>query len=272
MGLSIMRLVPSPGQIVGGRIIFDGQDLLKMTEDKVRKLRGREIAVTFQDPTSALNPVYTVGNQIGEMYKLHKGLKSQQLDSAVLDVLQIVGISDPKIRKSSYPFQLSGGMRQRVMIAMSIAITPKLIIADEPTTNLDVTIQAQILDLLKDLQRRLGSSVLLITHDLGVIAQMCNRVAVIYAGRIRECGSVEDIFLNPKDPYTRALLRSTPRIDEPSKEPYVIPGDVPDMINPPSGCRFHPRCEYARSACKKQVPALKEFSSGHMVACMFENQ
>ena len=267
--LSIMGLIPGGnGKIEGGNIEYDGQDLLKFSSGQMRKLRGDKIAMIFQEPMTALNPVYTVGNQIMEVFKLHRDMSKQEAHDQALGMLEKVKIPDPKQRMKEYPHQLSGGMRQRVMIAMSLACNPDVLIADEPTTALDVTIQAQVLELMKDLQRDLGTSVIFITHDLGVVAEVADDVVVMYAGDIIERGTVFDIFKNPQHPYTRGLLDSLPKSsDTKNEELQAIKGMVPSLFDLPKGCRFKDRCALAEDACGESRPELEKFSGTHEAAC-----
>jgi oligopeptide/dipeptide ABC transporter ATP-binding protein len=271
--LSIMRLIPNPpGKILGGEILFNGKDLLKISEEEMRKIRGNDIAMIFQEPMTSLNPVFTIGNQIGEAIALHqKNLNRQQVRAKTIEMLQLVNIPEAEKRVDDYPHQLSGGMRQRVMIAMALSCNPKLLIADEPTTALDVTIQAQILDLVRKLQREFAASMILITHDLGVVAETCDDVAVMYAGRIIEYGSVEDIFYRPKHRYTKGLLDSIPHFETGHKRDRLqtIKGLVPSLMNLPKGCRFQDRCHAAQADCKAAEPALLPFDGGkHVAACI----
>jgi len=267
--LSIMRLVPSPpGRIVGGRVLLDGQDLLELPEGHMRSVRGNRIAMIFQEPMTALNPVFTVGSQIIESIRTHRDVSRRQARRLAVDMLDRVRIPDPEQRMTEYPHQLSGGMQQRVMIAMALAGRPDLLIADEPTTALDVTIQARILNLLQELQDELGMSVLLITHDLGVIAEVADRVAVMYAGRIVEYAHVRTIFHSPRHPYMISLLESLPVRAERGKPLPAIAGFVPDARNYPSGCRFHPRCFMAAPECAEIDPELREVEPGHRAACI----
>ncbi len=256
--LSLMRLVPPPGRIVGGEILFKGRDLLALTESQMRRLRGSEMGMVFQEPASALNPVFTIGYQVGESLMIHRGLSRREAVREAVGMLEEVAIPDPKQRVRDYPHQLSGGMRQRVMIAMALICRPALLIADEPTTALDVTIQAQILDLLRRLRSRYNLTVLLITHDLGVVAQMADRVAVMYAGRIVEDASVRDLFRAPLHPYTVGLMRSIPGVDPAARgrRLHAIEGMVPDLLNLPRGCHFNPRCPDVMAACHESHPAL----------------
>jgi oligopeptide/dipeptide ABC transporter ATP-binding protein len=262
--LSIMRLLPRRARVVGGEVLFNGEDLLKRNEQEMRHIRGREIAMIFQDPNTSLNPVLRVGDQVAEALQIHESISDEEAKERVTETFRLVGIPDPSRRFSNYPHELSGGMKQRVMIAMALVHNPKLLIADEPTTALDTTIQAQILDLMKELKQKSNSSILLITHDVGVIAEMCNKVAVMYAGELVEYGDVVSIFKEPKHPYTSGLLQTFPRRE---KELVTIPGFVPDPIDPPHGCKFHPRCKYMKDVCQKVKPKLKEVVKGHKVAC-----
>ena len=266
--LSIMRLLPPPGRVVGGEINFDGRDLLKLSPKGMREIRGNEIAMIFQDPMTSLNPVLTIGDQMVEMIRLHKEVSKHEAREMALEMLARVNIPDPHIRFGEYPYQMSGGMRQRVMIAMGLSCDPKLLIADEPTTALDVTTQAQILDLMCELQEEYGMSILFISHDLGVVAEIADHVGVMYASKMVECAPKDDLFRDPKHPYTIGLLKSRPRLDHPGGERlYTIPGIVPDPLDYPTGCKFHPRCPYAAERCKADEPELKEIGEGHMVAC-----
>ena len=257
--LSLMRLIPQPpGKIVSGSIMFDGQDILKMDDDDVRGIRGHAIAMIFQDPMTSLNPVLTISRQISEALELHLKMDKSEARKRTIELLELVQIPSAKKRADDYPHQFSGGMRQRVMIAMALSCNPKLILADEPTTALDVTIQAQILDLLKNLAREFRTAFILITHDLGVVAGMTQRIHVMYGGQIVEKADTGELFANPKMPYTWGLLRSIPRLDESRKAKLLpIEGLPPDLIAPPPGCRFEPRCQYRREICAKQVPELK---------------
>ncbi len=266
--LSIMRLIPSPpGRIERGRVIFEGKDLLKLSEPAMRKIRGNDISMIFQEPMTSLNPVFTVGNQIIEVIRLHQGLGKKEAKQKTVEMLDKVKIPLPKQRVSEYPHQLSGGMKQRVMIAMAIACNPKLLIADEPTTALDVTIQAQILDLLRDLQKEFHMSILLITHDLGVIAEMANYVAIMYASKIVEYADAEELFGNPKHPYTVGLFGSLPRVGRAKGKLSVIPGNVPNPIEFPEGCKFNPRCPKVMDICRETEPELRVVGEGHTAAC-----
>ncbi len=266
--LSIMRLVPDPpGRIVSGRILFDGVDLVQIPKEEMRTVRGRRISMIFQDPMTSLNPVFTVGYQIDEAIQLHQGLEREEARRKTLEMLETVNIANPDRVANSYPHELSGGMRQRCMIAMALSCRPKLLIADEPTTSLDVTIEAQILDLIDDLNRKLNTALLLITHDMGIIAEMCQKVAVMYGGTIVEMADTRTLFKAPRHPYTVGLLRSIPSLSVEKTDLKIIPGSVPDLINPPPGCRFHPRCEHCKEACKRERPKLVDVGGGHLVAC-----
>ena len=266
--LSILRLVPSPpGRIAQGRILFEGQDLLTLSEREMRALRGRDIAMIFQEPMTSLNPVFTCGDQILEALRRHQKVSATEARDQALELLHLVGIPLPEQRLGAYPHQLSGGMRQRIMIAMALCCHPRLLIADEPTTALDVTIQAQILDLLRHLKKQLSMAVLLITHDLGVVAETAERVVVMYAGKVVEEAPVRTLFHAPRHPYTEGLLRSIPRLDERRESLPVIEGMVPNLLDLPSGCRFHPRCPRAERRCREEAPALRSFGEGHRVAC-----
>lgn len=266
--LSIMRLVPTPGRIVEGSVFLAGQDLLEKSEQEMTTYRGRKMAMVFQDPMTSLNPVLTVGTQIREVIERHQGLKGSLALTRVEEMLRLVGIPNPERRLRQYPHEFSGGMRQRVMIAMALACDPELLILDEPTTALDVTIQAQILDLIRRLKQKLDTSVILITHDLGVVAGLTERVIVMYAGKIVESGTVNDIFENPKHPYTWGLLNSVPRLDTMSKKRLVpIHGQPPDLLKPPVGCPFHPRCKYVMRVCIEDSPPQFEVGSGHITSC-----
>ncbi len=270
--LSILRLIPSPpGKITNGQIIYKGSDILTASETKMRAIRGNHITMIFQEPMTSLNPVYTIGQQIVEVVELHQSRKGKDALDHAIEMLRLVGIADPARRANEYPHQLSGGMRQRVMIAMSLSCNPSLLIADEPTTALDVTIQAQILDLLRDLQKKNNMSVLLITHDLAVVAENAEDVVVMYASKIVEIAPVEPIFDEPLHPYTQGLLRSLPRLGQEKKRLEVIGGSVPDPLNFPTGCKFHPRCPIGcdKQKCKSDEPPLKEVSPGRQVACWY---
>lgn len=269
--LSVMRLISPPGEIIGGEILFDGEDILKASDDRMREIRGNDIAMIFQDPMTSLNPVFTVGDQIGEALRLHRKLSKSAARDAAVEAMKEVSIPDPARRINDYPHQLSGGMRQRVMIAMALACDPKLLIADEPTTALDVTIQAQILELLDELRKTRELGVLLITHDLGVVAEVADRVAVMYTGRIVEESPVEELFANPKHPYTIGLLNSVPKLrsieEEKARRLSTIEGIVPKPTNLPSGCHFAPRCEFRRAECDNEIP-LYQLSEDVCVRCV----
>ncbi|WP_199618928.1 ABC transporter ATP-binding protein [Paenibacillus alkalitolerans] len=266
---TIMRLIPNPpGIIKSGSINFKGEDLLKKTERQMESVRGKDIGMIFQDPMTSLNPTLTVGRQITEGLIKHQNMTKEAAKQRAVEMLKLVGIPNPEARFLQYPHQFSGGMRQRAMIAIALACNPSLLIADEPTTALDVTIQAQILNLMKDLQKTLGTSIILITHDLGVVADMCDRVVVMYAGKVVETGTKWEIFKNPQHPYTKGLLRSVPRLDQ-KKDEELIPiiGTPPDLIKPPEGCGFCARCDYAMSICQTQDAAMTELSPTHQAAC-----
>ncbi len=265
--LSIMRLLSDPGRIVGGEIMFRGENLLSKNEHAMRNLRGKAISMIFQEPMTSLNPVFTIGEQIAEALRIHEGLDPRQAMQKATDMLKLVGIPAPERRAKQYPFELSGGMRQRVMIAIALACNPSLLIADEPTTALDVTIQAQILDLLKRLQSDLGLTILLITHDLGVVAQTCDTVAVMYAGRIVEYADVETLFETPRHPYTVGLLESLPLHVGDQEELKAIPGTVPNPLEETVGCRFAPRCPHARALCRREEPGLDRIDGKNSVRC-----
>lgn len=267
--LSIMRLLPQPmGQIAGGQIRFNGRDLTQLSIEEMEKLRGNEIGMVFQEPMTALNPVHTIGRQLTEVLLLHKNISDDQAIREAVKILDQVGIPSPDVRMGEYPHQLSGGMRQRVVIAMALACKPKLLIADEPTTALDVTIQAQILELIKQLQRDMGMSVILITHDLGVIAETCDRVVVMYAGKVAESGDVYQLFDTPKHPYTKGLLSSIPTLEtRPKSKLSIIEGMVPGLMDLPAGCRFANRCPYREPFCEEAQPTIETVDEGHQVAC-----
>jgi len=266
--LSIMRLISPPGFIAGGSIQYDGKDLLAMPEKQMRKIRGNEIAMIFQEPMTSLNPVFTVGYQIAEALMLHQNLSKKAAYARAAEMLDLVSIPDATKRLHDYPHQMSGGMRQRVMIAMALSCNPSLLIADEPTTALDVTIQAQFLDLLRRLQSELNLAVILITHDLGVVAEFCHRVYVMYTGHVVEEAAVGELYANPKHPYTEGLLASVPHIgDKEKKRLSTIEGMVPSLLELPSGCTFWPRCEHAKAICKGEIPHFRDANPGHHVAC-----
>jgi oligopeptide/dipeptide ABC transporter ATP-binding protein len=266
--LSVLRLIPfPPGKVVAGSIRFKGTDLLALSPEEMRRCRGREISMIFQEPMTSLNPVFRVGDQMSEVIRMHQGLGRSAALEAAIGMLERVRIPDARKVARQYPHQLSGGMRQRVMIAMELSCRPALLIADEPTTALDVTIQAQILRLLKEMRRETGTSILLITHDLGVVAQMCDRVAVMYAGSIVEQAGVADIFQNPRHPYTQGLWGAIPLIDDEKNSLAVIPGTVPDLSRLPEGCKFHPRCERRFEPCDRVRPEMAEVAPDHFAAC-----
>ncbi len=268
---SIMRLVGIPGRIVEGEIIFDGRDLLELPESEMMRIRGNRISMIFQQPMSCLNPVFKVGDQISEVLDIHQSLGKEKGRERSIELLKMVGIPEPEKRADSYPHELSGGMAQRVMIAMALACIPELLIADEPTTALDVTIQAQILDVLSDMRAKMDTAIVLITHDLGIVAEMCERVAVMYAGRIVEESDVDTIFAHPKHPYTVGLIGSVPVLGVVKDKLDVIPGSVPNLVNLPPGCQFAPRCrarvEHNLEICTREEPQLKPVSPGHTVRC-----
>ena len=268
--LSVMGLVPyPPGRIEAGHIWFEGEDLLTKSPEEMRGIRGDKIAMIFQEPMTSLNPVYTIGDQIAEVLEYHRGYSKEQALEKTNLLLTSVGISDPLRRCKQYPHELSGGMRQRAMIAMALACNPKLLIADEPTTALDVTIQAQILEVMKDVRKDFDTAIMLITHDLGVISEMAERVIVMYLGRVVEEASVRDVFYNPLHPYTNALLRAIPRPGSARKRLYAIPGVVPNPMFMPQGCKFSTRCEHAKDVCHTEEPCITEVSPGHLVRCFF---
>ncbi len=265
---SLMGLTAHPGKLLGGELHFNGHQVETMSEKEIRKIRGNEISIIFQDPMTSLNPVYTIGNQITEVIRLHTDKTKQQAKERAKELLELVGINEPDKRLKQYPHELSGGMRQRVMIAMALACEPKLLIADEPTTALDVTIQAQILELMMELKDKLGMAIIMITHDLGVVASMCERIAVMYAGRIIEYGTTDDIFYHPKHEYTKGLIRSIPRLDTKEHERLVpIEGTPVDMLNPPAGCPFAPRCDAAMQICLREMPPVTTFGDVHYTQC-----
>lgn len=279
LSLSVLRLISEPGRIVGGSILYNGDDLLAKTDRQMRQIRGKQISMIFQEPMTSLNPVFTVGGQIAEVYRIHEQMGRHQAMEKAVDMLRLVGIPSPEKRVKQYPFQLSGGMRQRVMIAMALACSPDLLIADEPTTALDVTIQAQILELIRSLQQQLNMSVIFITHDLGVIAETCDEVAVMYCGKVVEYTDVRTLFNDPRHPYTVGLMNSLPRHDEDQKELEAIKGSVPSPYEELPGCKFAPRCPVAASICYRELPELiplqegyktyksKEGGSAHQVRC-----
>jgi len=268
MSLSVMRLIPTPpGKIAGGEILFRGQNILAKTEAEMRRIRGNEISMIFQEPMTSLNPVFAVGDQISEVITLHQKVSPKEARARTIELLRLVGIPSPEKRVDDYPHQLSGGMRQRIMIAMALSCNPTLLIADEPTTALDVTIQAQILDLMTELRERLGTSIMLITHDLGVVAEIADEVVVMYAGKVVEKADVVTIFKNPAHPYTIGLLGSIPKLHASSNRLQVIRGVVPNPANMPRGCRFYPRCDRVQKACREKEPPLVTVGQGHQVRC-----
>ena len=265
---SLMGLTAYPGKLIGGEIRFNGHEVEKMTEKEFRKMRGEEVSIIFQDPMTSLNPVYTIGNQIVEMVRLHTNKDKKAAYARAKELLELVGINEPERRLKQYPHELSGGMRQRVMIAIALACEPKLLIADEPTTALDVTIQAQILELMMELRKKLGMSIIMITHDLGVVASMCEKIAVMYAGKIVEYGTTDEIFYEPKHEYTKGLINSIPKLNQKEKERLVpIEGSPVDLLNPPAGCPFAPRCKSCMKICLRQMPPRTDLSDTHYTQC-----
>lgn len=266
--LSLMRLIAAPqGEIVKGNISFDGKDITSLSEEEMMSIRGNDISMIFQEPMTSLNPVFTVGNQIMESIMLHQKLDKKQARDKAIEMIKLVGIPRAEAIVDSYPHELSGGMRQRIMIAMALSCNPKLLIADEPTTALDVTIQAQILDLMRDIKQKTQTSIMLITHDLGVVAEMADYVVVMYAGKVIEEGPVNDIFKNPLHPYTKGLLKSKPVINQEADRLYSIPGQVPNPIGMKDSCYFHERCEHCMEICKTQIPTIKYYDEQHKISC-----
>jgi len=269
--LTMMRLIPMPpGRIEGGEVLFKGQSLLTMKEEDVRKIRGNRIAMIFQDPMTSLNPVYRIGHQIAEPLIVHKGMSKADAQKRAVELLEMVGLPNARSRARDYPHQFSGGMRQRAMIAMALSCDPDILIADEPTTALDVTIQAQILELMEELQKRTGTAIIMITHDLGVVADIADKLLVMYAGHPVEIGTTDQVFYNPSHPYTWGLMDSLPTHDLTEKSALCpIKGQPPSLVNVPTGCPFHPRCPYAKDVCRVTVPPLRDVGDGHLAACLF---
>ena len=264
---SIMRILADTGKVVGGKILFKGQDLSAWSEQQMQSFRGKNCSIIFQDPMTSLNPVFTIGNQMKEAVVLHTAKKGKEAEERVVELLELVGINEPRKRIKQYPYELSGGMRQRVMIAMALACEPDILIADEPTTALDVTIQAQILELIQGLQKKLGMAVILVTHDLGVIADMCDNIVVMYGGRICERGTAREIFYNPKHEYTKGLLRSIPNVNNMKKKLVPISGSPINMLNMPEGCAFCARCDAAMKICLKEIPEELQINHDHYASC-----
>jgi peptide/nickel transport system ATP-binding protein len=264
---SILRIVPRPGKIIDGKIIYKGENLLDKTEKEMQKIRGKKIGYIFQDPATSLNPVFTIAEQLTEVIRRHQNVTKKEALEQAINLFRLVEIPDPEIKIWNYPHQLSGGMKQRIAVARALSCQPSLLLADEPTTNLDVTIQAQILQLMKNLKDKLGMSMILITHDLGIVAGVADRIAVLYAGRVCETAKTKTIFYNQCHPYTNALLKAVPSLALRKEKLAVIPGTIPNLIEPPSGCRFHPRCEYAKPICSKEIPLLEKVEPEHYVAC-----
>jgi peptide/nickel transport system ATP-binding protein len=264
--LSVLRIVPKPGKIAEGKIEFKGENLLTKSEKQMQSIRGSEIAIIFQDPSSSLNPIYNVETQLKDILSAHESISKEECHKKIIELMNLVGIPEAEIRIREFPHQFSGGMKQRVAIARALALQPTLLFADEPTTSLDVTIQAQVLDLLEDLKKKLGMSLVMITHDMGIIAKMTTRVVVMYAGSVCEIAKTEDLYDHPRHPYTASLLAAVPRLDQ-KKTLSIIPGNIPNLIEPPSGCRFHPRCAYATEKCAEVPPTLEEVEPEHFVAC-----
>jgi len=266
--LAILGLIPPTGRVESGEIIFKGEDLLKKSKDEMRQIVGKQISMIFQNPVSSLNPVFTIGNQVTSVIRLHQNVGKAEAEKKAIEMFELVRLPDPKKIMMSYPHELSGGMCQRAMIAMALSCNPDLLIGDEPTTALDVTIQAQILKLMSELKEEISTSILLITHDLSVVAQTCDRAAVMYAGNLVEAGTIQAIFKDPKHPYTKGLLDAIPKLGSREKRLRGIEGAVPSLLNPPKGCRFHPRCEKATKACRETNPRQIEVETGHYVSCL----
>ncbi|MDY3817184.1 MAG: ABC transporter ATP-binding protein [Candidatus Limiplasma sp.] len=264
---SIMRILVEPGRITGGEILYNGEDIVRYSEKQMRQFRGKRVSIIFQDPMTSLNPTFTIGNQLREAILLHTDRDRKQANARALEMLQLVGVNEPEKRLKQYPHELSGGMRQRVMIAMALACEPDILIADEPTTALDVTIQAQILELMKDLQKKLGMAIIMITHDLGVIADMCDEIIVMYAGRVCERGTVDEIFYNPRHEYTKGLLRSIPKLDTNHAKLHPIAGSPVDLTNMPKGCAFASRCDHCMKICLEQLPEEVRVNDSHIASC-----
>lgn len=265
LGLSILRLIPPPGKIIDGKIVFDGMDITSMPEDEIIKIRGKRISMVFQDPMTSLDPLMKIGDHLIETIMVHENVSREEAEKRAKELLESVGILPDRF--NDYPHQFSGGMRQRVMIALALALNPDLIIADEPTTALDVIIQAQILELMKELKKKFNAGIILITHDISIVAEMADRIALMYAGQLMEFSDALSIFEEPLHPYTEALLQSIPNIQLSDQKLRYIPGSPPDLINPPSGCRFHPRCPYAMDVCRVKEPPMIEVEKGRMVKC-----
>jgi len=266
--LAILGLIPSTGRIESGEIIFKGEDLLKKSKEAMRQIVGKQISMVFQNPVSSLNPVFTVGDQVTSIIRLHQNIGKGEAEKRAIETFELVRLPDPKKTMKSYPHELSGGMCQRAMIAMALSCNPDLLIADEPTTALDVTIQAQILKLMSELKEEINTSILLITHDLSIVAQTCDRVAVMYAGNLVEAGTIQAIFKDPRHPYTKGLLEAIPKLGSIERKLRGIEGAVPSLLNPPEGCRFHPRCSKAMGTCKEMSPRQIEVETGHCVSCL----
>jgi peptide/nickel transport system ATP-binding protein len=267
--LSILGIVPRPGKVIDGKILYKGENVLEKKEADMQKIRGKEIAYIFQDPATSLNPVFTVASQLVEIIRRHQNVTKEEALEKAIELFKLVEIPDPELKIWNYPHQLSGGMKQRIAVARALSCQPNLLLADEPTTALDVTIQAQILDLLRNLKQKLGMAMILITHDMGVVAGVADRITVLYAGRVCESATTRTIFRNPMHPYTRALLEAVPSLVLKREKLKVIPGAIPNLIEPPAGCRFHPRCEYAQQGvCTVKVPELEELEPEHYVACV----